>query len=320
MYYTSADPSERTNAATLVCAYLVLDRGWSAEDAVAPLSFTGKQPFVGFRDASFQPPHFELSILDVMRGLQKGKKVGIIDLKNFDLEFYEYCDHPAMADLHEIVAKKFVALKGPHARSYFKDGVQFLAPSHYFELFRKLNVTAVVRLNDEQYSAKAFTDAGFNHYDIYFDDCTVPDRALVDHWFDVCRKEKGSIAIHCKAGLGRTGTLICLWMMRKWKFTGRECIGYIRVMRPGSILGPQQEYLEQMEQEMWALGDPDIAPSRSQRLNVASAGKKLTAAEEAKEKEAARLRAKENTDAMIRRAAQMNAASGLGSPSKPGRR
>jgi hypothetical protein len=55
-----------------------------------------------------------------------------------------------MADLHEIVKGKFVALKGPHTRSYFKDGVQFLAPSHYFELFRKLNVTAVVRLNDEQ--------------------------------------------------------------------------------------------------------------------------------------------------------------------------
>ena len=47
-----------------------------------------------------------------------------------------------------------MALKGPHARSYFKDGVQFLAPSHYFELFRKLNVSAVVRLNDEQVSVR----------------------------------------------------------------------------------------------------------------------------------------------------------------------
>ena len=28
--------------------------------------------------------------------------------------------------------------------------------------------------------------------------------------------------------------------MRKFKMTGREVIGYIRVMRPGSILGPQQ--------------------------------------------------------------------------------
>ena len=57
----------------------------------------------GFRDASFQPPHFEVSILDVMRGLHKAKLNGLLDLKKFDLEFYEYCDHPAMADLHEIV-------------------------------------------------------------------------------------------------------------------------------------------------------------------------------------------------------------------------
>ena len=152
---------------------------------------------------------------------------------------------------------------------------------------------------------QAFTDAGFNHYDIYFDDCTVPDRALVDHWFDVCRKEKGAIAIHCKAGLGRTGTLICLWMMRKWKFTGRECIGYIRVMRPGSILGPQQQYLEEMQEEMWALGDPDIAPARGGRSVAAGGGRKLSAVEEAREREAARIRARENTDAMNRRAAQV---------------
>ena len=47
----------------------------------------------------------------------------------------------------------------------------------------------------KQYPAKAFTDAGFNHYDIYFDDCTVPDRALVDHWFDgVCHVTRGNLS------------------------------------------------------------------------------------------------------------------------------
>jgi len=168
-------------------------------------------------------------------------------MKSFDLEFYEHCDHPSMADLHEIIPGKFVAMKGPHTKSYYKDGVQFLAPSHYFEIFKRLNVSAVVRLNDEQYPSKAFTDVGIHHYDIYFDDCTVPNMNVVNRWFEVCRQEKGAIAVHCKAGLGRTGTLICLWMMRKWKLTGRECIGYIRTMRPGSILGPQQEYLLEME-------------------------------------------------------------------------
>ena len=50
-----------------------------------------------------------------------------------------------------------------------------------------------------------------------------------------------------------------------------------------------QEYLVEMEQEMWALGDPDIAPSRNQRSLAVSGGKKLSAAEEAREKVTSRV-------------------------------
>lgn len=57
------------------------------------------------------------------------------------------------------------------------------------------------------------------------------------------------MAIHCKAGLGRTGTLIGLYAMKHFKFPAAAFIGWIRIARPGSILGPQQYYLLDVEKQ-----------------------------------------------------------------------
>lgn len=49
--------------------------------------------------------------------------------------------------------------------------------------------------------------------------------------------------MHCKAGLGRTGTLIAMWAMKHFRIPAPYIIAWIRICRPGSILGPQQHYL-----------------------------------------------------------------------------
>lgn len=47
------------------------------------------------------------------------------------------------------------------------------------------------------------------------------------------------------AGLGRTGTLIACYMMKHFRLTAAEAIGWIRICRPGSVIGPQQNFIEE---------------------------------------------------------------------------
>jgi len=58
-----------------------------------------------------------------------------------------------------------------------------------------------------------------------------------------CEETAGGVAVHCKAGLGRTGTVIGCYIMKHHRFTAEEIIGWMRIVRPGSVIGPQQQFM-----------------------------------------------------------------------------
>ena len=161
--------------------------------------------------------------------------------------------------MHEVVRGKFFAFKGPTGRrKALGFGRYTLIPSDYFDVFRVKNIKAVVRLNNKEYDRSTLVQAGFNHYDLFFTDCSTPSDAIVDKFLRISEHENGALAVHCLAGLGRTGTLIALYMMKHMGFTANECIAWLRIVRPGSVIGPQQQYLKDQEARMWAIGQKGL--------------------------------------------------------------
>ena len=126
--------------------------------------------------------------------------------------------------------------------------------------FVQRSIGLVVRLNSELYCPTYFTALGINHVDMIFEDGTCPHLPIVRKFINLAHETIGrnkGIAVHCKAGLGRTGCLIGAYLIYRHGFTANEVIAFMRFMRPGMVVGPQQHWLHlnQGQFREWYLED-----------------------------------------------------------------
>jgi atypical dual specificity phosphatase len=108
----------------------------------------------------------------------------------------------------------------------------------------KLGVSAIATLTEKSLDPRAIAASKLDvrHFPIVdFDVPTIEQTQEFCLWVDERIAAGAAVAVHCFAGLGRTGTMIGCWLVRDPAKTTERVLFSIRKIEPGFVQTAEQE-------------------------------------------------------------------------------
>lgn len=116
-----------------------------------------------------------------------------------------------------------------------------MEPGEYRWL-REHGVQLVVSLAEDPPPRPWVNDAGLFSVHVPVQDMTAPTQDQIDACMTAMQKahtQQMGVAVHCTAGLGRTGTILACYFVRQG-LGARDAVNKVRRLRPGSIETEEQ--------------------------------------------------------------------------------
>jgi atypical dual specificity phosphatase len=108
---------------------------------------------------------------------------------------------------------------------------------------RRQGVQLLITLTETPLRRDWLNDAGLLSMHVPVEDFHAPTVDQLDRCVSAIRRARDQglgVAVHCAAGLGRTGTVLAAYLVGQG-FTPRAAIARVREMRPGSVETEDQE-------------------------------------------------------------------------------
>ncbi len=131
------------------------------------------------------------------------------------------------------------------------------------DALREQDISVLINLHERDHAPDSLAARGLTSVHIPVVDFSTPTPAQIDQGIaaiDEALSRGQRVAVHCGAGLGRTGTLLACYLVAHGA-TAHEAIQRVREVRPGSIeTGEQAEAIR-----AFAAGRTDTPALRSSR-------------------------------------------------------
>lgn len=206
IFYSSKSPQNIANSVLLAGAFRVIYLHMEPEEAFRPFVSIASS-LKPYRDASSFPSTYDLTVMSCLKGLYHGMRLGWYDPATFDEVSWEHNEIVMNGDMNWLIPNKLLAFASPYDKNELMEGWYVSTPTDLVPKFQKMGIEHVVRLCKNFYNEKVFQRAGIKHTELYFDDGTCPPSSVLRSWLKLIEGPE-CIALHCKAGLGRTYVLL----------------------------------------------------------------------------------------------------------------